>query len=72
MVGKCRTRATEDLPDRVNPPNITAWPSSVMVREKQVQGRSLDPLLDGEDHNPRTQKDMCINKVGTILKMSRQ
>jgi len=38
------------------PPNIIAWSSSVTVREKPEQGKGLDPLIDGEDHNPRLQK----------------
>ena len=52
------------MPDEgVYPPNITAWFSSVIVREKPVQGGGLEPLLDGEDHNPGTQSDMDIKTL---------
>jgi len=36
----------------VSPPNITAWSSSVTVKEKAEQGGGLDPLLGGDDHKP--------------------
>ena len=35
------------------PPNITAWSSSVTVKENLSQGGGLDPFTEGEDHNPR-------------------
>ena len=51
------------------PPNITAWSSSVIVREKLEQGGDLDPLLDGEYHNPGIEKYVHCTKIGmTILK----
>ena len=56
IVDRCRTNASEDSPDGVFPPNITAWSSPVIVREKSELGGGLDPLLDGEDHNPGTWK----------------
>ena len=34
------------------PPNITAWSSSVTVREKASQG-GLDPFIEEEDHKSR-------------------
>jgi len=61
IVGKCRTCASEDIPDEVRPPNIIAWSSSIKVREKLSQGGDLDPLIDGEDHNPKQEhKKVCI------------
>ena len=54
MVGKCRTYTSADKPEpRENPPNITACSSSIMVREKAEQGGGLDPLTDGDDHDPK-------------------
>ena len=52
IVGKCRPHALEVLPDAVNPPNITAQSSSVLVREKLEQGGGLDPFIGGVIHNP--------------------
>ena len=52
--------ASEDMPDRESPPNITAWSSSVTVREKLTQGGGLDPFIEGENHNPRTQVILII------------
>ena len=48
------THALEVLPDEVCPPNITAWSSSVIVRENLSQGGGLDPFIGGEDHEPKT------------------
>ena len=45
--------ASEESPDGVSPPNITAWSSSVTVREKLLQGEGLEPFTVGEDHKPR-------------------
>ena len=53
IVGKCRAHALDVLPDEVYPPNITAWSSSVTVREKLEQGGGLDPFIGGENHNPK-------------------
>ena len=52
IVGRYRIRASEELPDGVYPPNITAWSSSVIVRVKAEQGGGLDPFIEGEDHSP--------------------
>ena len=52
--------ASEDMPDRESPPNITAWSSSVTVMEKLTQGGGLDPFIEGENHNPRTQVILII------------
>ena len=57
---------SEDQPDGMYPPNITACSSSVIVREKPEQGGGLEPLLDGEDHNPRTQYNMDTTQNNTI------
>ncbi len=38
------------------PPNITAWLSSTLVREKAAQGGGLTPLTAGEDHTPKKVK----------------
>ena len=46
--------ALEVQPNVVIPPNITAWFSSVIVREKLEQGGGLDPFIGGEDHEPKT------------------
>jgi len=47
IVGKCRTRASEDFDGA---PNITAWSSSIIVREKLSQGGGLAPFMEGDDH----------------------
>ena len=52
MVGKRRTYTSADQPEQEYPPNITACSSSVMVREKPVQGGGLDPFTDGDNHDP--------------------
>ena len=36
------------------PPNKTAWCSSIMVKEKELQGGGLAPKTSGEDHAPNT------------------
>ena len=53
IVGRCRICASQELPDGVYPPNITARSSSVTVRENLSQGGGLDPFTEGEDHKPR-------------------
>ena len=40
------------LPGGCLPPNSTAWWSSIMVKEKAVQGGGLVPPTAGEDHVP--------------------
>ena len=49
------------------PPNITAWSSSVIVREKSQQGGGLEPLLDGEDHSSGTRSDMDIKILFLVI-----
>ena len=56
MVGKCRTYTSADHEPREDPPNITACSSSIMVREKPAQGGGLDPLTDGDDHDPERER----------------
>ena len=48
------THALEALPDEAYLPNITAQFSSVIVREKLLQGGGLDPFIGGENHDPKT------------------
>ena len=63
MVGKCRTYTSAELPELMeSPTNITACSSSIMVREKAAQGGGLDPFTDGDDHDPREEKDCHVVK----------
>ena len=57
MVGKCRTYTSAEKPGPGEYlPNITACSSSIMVREKPAQGGGLDPLTDGDDHDPERER----------------
>ena len=57
IVGKCRTHDLEKYSDGEYPPNITAWSSSFIVREKLEQGRGLDPFTGGENQSPKPKCD---------------
>ena len=39
-----------------SPPNITARFSSIIVRENEAQGGGLDPFTDGDDHDPKNER----------------
>ena len=41
-----------------HPPNSTAWWSSVLVKEKKLQGEGLVPLTVGDDHVPERVEDI--------------
>ena len=68
IVGRCKTCVTtEDSSDGVYPPNIIAWSSSVIVREKPAQGGGLDPFIEGEDHSPKLQAKTYFSRYKSTL-----
>ena len=53
MVGKCRTNTSAEKQEPgKHPPNIIAFSSSIIVREKREHGGGLDPFTAGDDHDP--------------------
>ena len=62
----CRTYTSFKYTILSHPPNITAHSSSIIVREKLVQGRGLDPFTDGDDQDPKEGETVDIELITTI------
>ena len=62
-----KSRIYTSLVDLI-PPNSTARWSSIMVREKELQGGGLVPLSVGEDHVPvRVEGKQCTQSIHYLL-----